>query len=122
MKLIVDEFVAKSSILVLKKLGFEILTIKDILYFGIEDDGKIYEYASSTQIPLITHDRRFGQIFFDSFLAPPLTIIFQIVSPHPKGTNELIKRFFSKIENLLDLYKGKLIIITEKKIRIRTKI
>ena len=114
MKLIVDECIAKSSILVLKKLEFEILTIKDVLYFGIEDE-KIYEYASSTQIPLITHDRRFGQIFFDSFLTPPLTIIFQIVSPHPKGTNELIKRFFSKIENLLDLYKGKLIIITEKK-------
>jgi len=121
MKLIVDECLTKSSILVLKKLGYEILTIKDVLYFGIEDE-KIYEYASSNQIPIITHDRRFGQIFFDSFLAPPLTIIFQIVSPHPKGTNELIKRFFLKIENLLDLYKGKLVIITEKKIRIRTKI
>ncbi len=120
MKIIVDECLAKSSILVLKKLGFEILTIKDVLYYGIEDE-KIYEYASSTQVPLITHDRRFGQIYFDSFLKPPLTIIFQIVSPHPKGTNIIIKRFFSKIENSIEQYQGKLIIISENKIRIRTK-
>ena len=120
MKLIVDECLAKSSILVLKKLGFEILTINDILNFGIEDE-KIYEYASRTQIPLITHDRRFGQIYFDSFLKPPLTIVLQIVSPHPKGTNKLIRRFFSKVEKSIELYNGKLILISENKIRIRTK-
>jgi len=119
-KLIVDECLAKSSILVLKKLGFEILTINDVLHFGIEDE-KIFEYASRTQIPLITHDHRFGQIYFDSFLKPPLTIVLQIVSPHPKGTNKIIKRFFSKIEKSIESYQGKLIIISENKIRIRMK-
>ncbi|QEE16600.1 DUF5615 family PIN-like protein [Promethearchaeum syntrophicum] len=120
MKLIVDECLAKSSILVLEKLGIEILTIIDILNFGSEDE-KIYEYASLNQIPLITHDRRFGQIYFESYLAPPLTIVLQIVFPYPKGTNELIKKFFLRIGNSFDLFKGKLVIISNKKIRIRSK-
>ena len=121
MKLIVDECISRSSISLLRDLGFDIITLDNVLNFGIEDE-KIYEYASKYQIPLLTHDRRFGHIFFQSTLNPPLTIILHVISPHPEGTNKLLSQVLNQIDIFKDEYQGKLIIINRKNIRVRSKI
>ncbi|MCG3219392.1 MAG: DUF5615 family PIN-like protein [Candidatus Heimdallarchaeota archaeon] len=120
MKIIVDECVSKPTSMLLKKLGFETLTIKDILEWGIEDE-KIYEYATEQRIPIITHDRRFGQIYFESNHSPVTTIILQIIRPHPQNTNILLETALKVLEMNVKEYNEKLIIITKSKIRIRSK-
>ncbi|MHA1911778.1 MAG: DUF5615 family PIN-like protein [Candidatus Kariarchaeaceae archaeon] len=120
MKIIVDECISQPTLMLLKKLEFEILTIRDILEWGVEDE-KIYEYATKHNIPIITHDRRFGQIYFESNHSPVTTIILQIVRPHPQNTNIVLELALKMLEINVKDFNEKLIIITKSKIRIRSK-
>lgn len=54
MELIIDECVARSTRLILKKSGFELINVEDVLNPGI-DDEKIVEFASNKQIPIISY-------------------------------------------------------------------
>ena len=121
MEIIIDECISESTKKVLENSGFTILQIDTILGRGV-DDETIYEFASRQQIPLLTHDKRFGQIYFETTDNPTMTIILHIVSPHPDATNELLQRALSTINLNLKSYSKKLIIIAPNKIRIRAKV
>ncbi|MFX1238283.1 MAG: DUF5615 family PIN-like protein [Promethearchaeota archaeon] len=118
MDIIADECLAKSTIASLIKMGFNVVKIEDILHQGIEDE-KIFEYAISKNLPILTHDRGFGVLhhFFQG--TPPIIIVLQVVSPHTKSTNALLEKSLSKIDVSHPKYSGKLIIISENNIRIR---
>ena len=120
MKIIIDECLHSQTYSLLENKGFTINTIKDIIGWGATDE-EICEYASSSNIPIITHDRRFGQIYFESIKNPSTIIIIKIVSPHPKGTNILLEKALQKIDLESGQYKNKLILVSAKKIRIRSK-
>jgi predicted nuclease of predicted toxin-antitoxin system len=120
MKLIIDECLAKSTILILKKAGFKIINVEEILEPSIEDD-KIFEYAVNHKLPIITHDRGFGLLYRLFQSIPPTIIILQVLSPHPEATNNLLNKFLSKFDINQPKYYGKLIIVTENNIRIRSK-
>lgn len=120
LQLIVDECLAESTVSLLRELGFKIVRISSILSWGAEDED-IFRFASHHQIPLITHDRRFGQIYFDYVKEPATTIILQVQSHHPEATNTLLRDAFSKINLTTDKFKGKLILISSSRIRIRQK-
>ena len=119
LNLIVDECIAKSTIMLLKQLSFEIIQIKLILGRGA-DDEEIFAYACQKQIPLLTHDRRFGKIFFDSHDIPTTTIVLHELRPHPKTTNELLKNALAQLDLQDENMMGKLIIVSAT-IRIRDK-
>ena len=121
MKIIVDECISESTIQLLKNVGFDILRINDILYYGV-DDERIFDYTSKNQIPLLTHDKRFGFIYYETLETPSTIIILEVRSPHPKATNNLLEKFFEQIDLMNEDYKGKLIIISVRKIRIRSKL
>ena len=70
---------------------------------------------------MITHDRRFGQIYFDYVKKPATTIILQVRSPHPEATNTLPRDAFSKLDLTSEEVQGKLILISPNQIRIRQK-
>ncbi|MBN1803514.1 MAG: DUF5615 family PIN-like protein [Candidatus Lokiarchaeota archaeon] len=118
MEIIVDECLAKSTISCLIKAGFKVLKIEDILQAGIEDE-KIFEHAILKKLPILTHDRGFGVLhrFFQG--TPPLIIVLQVVSPHPKATNALLEKALQNIDLKQNKYLNKLIIISENNIRIR---
>lgn len=118
MKIIIDECIAKSTISCLIDAGFNIINVEDILNSGV-DDEKIFEYAKKEGLPIFTHDRGFGVLYHFSEGARPTIIILQVLSPHPKATNELLNKTLLKIDLNQPKYHGKLIIISEKNIRIR---
>jgi predicted nuclease of predicted toxin-antitoxin system len=119
MKLFVDECLASSSVLVLETLGFEILRVEDILQFQVSDE-EILEYSMMNEIPIITHDRRFGFLYVFSTQKPWTTVIVQVQSPHPQATNELIQKSLSQLDLDNESYRGKLIIINPNNIRVRS--
>ena len=92
MKIIVDECISESTIQLLKNVGFDILRINDILYYGV-DDERIFDYTSKNQIPLLTHDKRFGFIYYETLETPSTIIILEVRSPHPKATNNLLELY-----------------------------
>jgi predicted nuclease of predicted toxin-antitoxin system len=120
MEILIDECIAKSTTLTLEQVGFKVLNVEDVLNPGVEDDT-IFKYASKYKIPIITHDRRFGIIYYLSQLEPPTIIILQVLTPHPEATNQLLSKFLTQF----DLYKpenyGRLILISKNSIRVRSK-
>ena len=120
MKIIIDECISTSTKQLLVQNGFEIIHIDEILQFGIEDEA-IYEYATQNQITIITHDRRFGRIYFDSSSIPAMVIVLRIVNPHPEATNILLNSALKQIDIRSAQFNHKLILIDTDKIRIRSK-
>lgn len=120
MQIIVDECIAESTKRLLENLGFKVLTIESILHRKAEDE-EIYEFASDKQIPILTHDKRFGLIHLESSDEPATTIVLPMASPHPEATNELLERSLADINLDSKRYSQKLILISHSKIRIRSK-
>ena len=120
MKLLIDECLAKSTVLILKKARFEILRVEKVLKPGVEDN-KVFDYAAKREIPIITHDRGFGILYHFSQLKPPTIIILQVLSSHPEATNKLLNKFLSQFDINKPQNYGKLIIISKNNIRIRSK-
>ena len=118
MKIIVDECIAKSTKKILKGNNFELLEIEDILGTSSTDED-IYNYAVSHSIPIITHDRGFGEIYHKMKKQSPMIVILQKLSPHPETANNLLVKRLEKIDIVDKKYQGKLIIITSSAIRIR---
>ena len=120
MEIIVDECIAKSTRLILKEWGFEIINVEDILYSGV-DDEKIFENSANRQVPIITHDRRFGLLYYHSRSKSSTIIVLQVLSPHPEATNQLLKKVLALINVNQPKNFGKLILISKNTIRIRSK-
>jgi predicted nuclease of predicted toxin-antitoxin system len=120
MEIIIDECIAQSTRLILARAGLKIINVEDILHTGAEDE-LIFNYAHQNKTPIITHDRRFGEIYHFYYLEPPTIIILQVLSPHPKATNQLLAKFLARFDLTQTKYFGKLILITKNNIRIRTK-
>ncbi|MBY8986774.1 MAG: hypothetical protein KGD65_17005 [Candidatus Lokiarchaeota archaeon] len=81
----------------------------------------MFEYAKNEDLPILTHDRGFGVLYHFSEGTRPTIIILQVLSPHPKATNGILNKTLSKIDLNQPKYHGKLIIISERNIRIRKK-
>lgn len=96
MKIIVDECISSSTASLLSSLGFEVITVDEILGHGAEDE-KIYEYASARDVSIVTHDRRFGKLHLESQSKPTSVIVVRVISPHPKGTNEILEDALQRI-------------------------
>lgn len=120
MDIIIDECIAQSTRLILKQAGLTVINVEDVLHAGVEDE-QIFNYASQNKTPIITHDRRFGEIYHFFQLEPPTIIILQVLSPHPKATNQLLTKFLTKFDFSQSKYIGKLILIAKNNIRIRSK-
>jgi len=120
MDIIIDECISKSTKLILKQAGLNIVNVEDVLQAGAEDE-EIFKYASQNKQPIITHDRRFGEIFHFFQLEPPTIIILQVLSPHPGATNQLLTKFLTQFDLSQSKYYGKLILIAKNNIRIRDK-
>ncbi len=119
MKLIIDECISFSTRELLRSLDFELLTIDEILSLGVTDE-EICKYASEYEIPILTHDRRFGRIYFESEFYPITIIVLKIVDPHPKATNILLEMALKQIDLNSEHFQDKLILIDVNRIRIRS--
>jgi len=120
LKLIVDECLAESTKEILKEKEFELLEIEEILKQSTSDE-EIFDFATEKSLAIITHDKGFGEIHHSANKKPPLIIILEILSPHPRETNNLLQKSLAIINIQDSKYQGKLIIITSAAIRIRPK-
>jgi predicted nuclease of predicted toxin-antitoxin system len=79
--LIVDECLAESTKEILRKKGFELQEIEEILNQSATDK-EIFEFATEKSIAIITHDRGFGEIHHTAKKRPSLIIILEMLSPY----------------------------------------
>ena len=118
-KFVIDEDMPRSTGAVLKKHGYDVKDIRDYGLRGVEDE-KIYEFAQSEEAVILTGDKGFGSI-----LRFPLGKHFGIVIVHFLNEMSTIEVNHYLLERLNDLcendFKGNLIIVEPRKIRIRRK-
>ncbi len=118
-KFVIDEDMPRSTGAVLKEHGYDVKDIRDYGLRGAEDE-KIYEFAQSEEAVILTGDKGFGNI-----LRFPLGKHFGIVVvhfPNEMSTTEVNRYLLERFNDLSeDDFKGNLIVVEPRKIRIRRK-
>ncbi len=118
-KFVIDEDMPRSTGIILRKHGYEVKDIRDYGLRGAEDE-KVYEFAQREEAVILTGDRDFGNI-----LRFQLGSHFGIVVahfPNEMPTNEINRHLIGRFKGLSeDEFKGNLIVIDPRKIRIRRK-
>jgi len=118
-KFVIDEDMPRSTGIILRKHGYEVKDIRDYGLRGAKDE-KVFEFAQREEAVILTGDRDFGNI-----LRFPLGSHFGIVVahfPNEMPTNEINRHLIGRFKDLSDDdFKGNLIIIEPRKIRIRRK-
>jgi|SRR3972149_8092468 len=116
-RFVIDEDMPRSTGKILREQGYDVKDIRDYGLRGATDE-KIYEFAQLERAVILTGDRDFGNI-----LRFPLGDHFGIVIAHfpnemltAEINNHLLERFKEISE---DDFKGNVIVIEERKIRIR---
>ena len=107
LKFVIDEDMPRSTRTILRKHGYDVKDIRDYGLRGAEDE-KVYEFAQREEAVILTGDRGFGIAVAH----------FPNEMPSTEINRHLIKRFKDLSEND---FKGNLIIIEPRKIRIRIK-
>ncbi|MCK4733799.1 MAG: DUF5615 family PIN-like protein [Methanophagales archaeon] len=118
-RFVIDEDMPRSTGTTLKEHGYDVKDIRDYGLRGAEDE-KVYEFAQREEAVILTGDRGFGNI-----LRFHLGSHFGIVVahfPNEMPTMEINRRLVERFKDLSeDDFKGNLIIIEPRKIRIRRK-
>lgn len=116
-KFVIDEDMPRSTGVVLKEHGYDVRDIRDYGLRGAKDED-IYEFAQREKAVILTGDRGFGNI-----LRFPLGKHFGIVIarfPNEMPNTEMNRKIMGRLKDISEEdFKGNLIIIESKKIRIR---
>ncbi len=115
MKFLVVMSVSPKTVEFLKKIGYEAVRVSD-LGMAKSKDQEIFEYAIENDMILITTDLDFGNILAYTKSKKPSTIIFRLKNPSPEIVNQMLSLTLPRIE---PLKKGVIIVIEERRIRIR---
>ena len=117
LKFVVDEDVPRSTSMVLRDRGFEVLDVRDCGFRG-KSDKEIFDFARIERAAILTADLGFGNLVHF-----PLGSHYGIVIihfPNEISTTELNRQINSLFDNLTENdFKGNLVILEPGKIRVR---
>jgi predicted nuclease of predicted toxin-antitoxin system len=117
-KLLVDENISPLTVEFLRKLGFDVISLIELGNKGITN-GELVKLAISKNRIIITLDLDFGEIYYFSSKKKFGAIVIRLKTPTIEDINTVIGKFLEEIDfEKVDLTKS-LIILDEKKYRIR---
>jgi predicted nuclease of predicted toxin-antitoxin system len=118
LKFLVDENISSLTVKFLRKLGFDVTDLVELDNKGITN-GELVELAISKNRIIITLDIDFGEIYYFSSKKKFGAIVIKLKIPTIENINIVIGKFLKEIDfEKVDLTKS-LIILDEKKYRIR---
>ncbi len=115
LRFLIDENLPFSLVESLKSRGFTAYRLRDVGLKGEEDD-KVADYAFKNSFILITLDKDFGYIYHQLYRGKLTILIIRVKPAIPNKIVEGMDKLIQKID--FSKYRGKLIIATEKRIRI----
>ena len=117
-KFLVDENISPLTVEFLRNLGFDVTDLVELDNKGITN-GELVKLANSKNRIIITLDLDFGEIYYFSSNKKFGVIVIRLKTPTIENINTVIGKFFEEIDfQKVDLSKS-LIILDEKKYRIR---
>ena len=117
MKLLLDQGLPRTSALILRNRGFEVMHTAECS-LACASDSEILDYARETGRIVVTLDSDFHAILALSNASSPSAIRIRIEGLRSEAVAELVERVLKQCEE--DLQKGALISIVEDKIRVRS--
>jgi predicted nuclease of predicted toxin-antitoxin system len=114
-RIFVDENVPKSVNEWLKKKGYDVVNVFETNLKGAKDHA-IAEYASKRNLTILTLDTDFARIYHRLMKGTFSVIVVRANPATPSNIIEILNLAQPKIK--IDEIKGKLVIISKKKIRI----
>ncbi len=117
LKFVIDEDLPRSTGIILKENGYDVLDIRDHGLRG-KSDEKIYEFAQGNEAVVLTGDRGFGNI--QRFPLGGHSGIVISLFPNEMSTSVINQKLLVGLKCINEEdYKGNVIIIDSLKIRIR---
>ena len=117
MKFLVDMVLSPGTVDFLKNKGYNVIRVNEVFEGGRIDDKRIFKYARENNYCIITADLDFGEILAFSQSKNPSTIILRLEDPRIPNVNSVLEDSLPKIAQAIE--DGSIIIIEDKKIRIR---
>ena len=118
LKFLVDENISPLTAEFLRGLGLDVIDLMELDKRGITN-GDLIDLAIAKKRIIITQDLDLGEIHFFSSKKKFGAIVIRLKSPTIEDINSVLKGFFDKLDyKEVDLTKS-LIIVDEKKYRIR---
>jgi predicted nuclease of predicted toxin-antitoxin system len=119
LKFIIDEDMPRSTAIVLRNKGFEVLDVRDCGLRGKSDDD-ISKFAQQVGAIILTGDMGFGNLLHFPIGSHVGIVIAHY--PNEVSVSELNKQIIKAFDNLTEEdFKGNLIILEPGKIRVRRK-
>lgn len=115
LKLLLDENISTITLEFLSRLNFD---IKRIVPEDKLENSDIIDKAANENRVLITFDLDFGEITALASKGESGVIVLRLADQRPENASKVLASFFSKFTEQ-KLLKGKLFIVTEKKVRTR---
>ena len=117
MKFLVDMALSPQTVKYLNKKNYNVIRVNEVFEKKGIEDQEIFEYAIMNKYYIITADLDFGEILAFTHSNEPSTIILRLEDPRVDNVNILLENSIPKIVDALK--DGSIIIIEEKRIRIR---
>ena len=114
-RFLVDENLPQSLTEFLKGSGFVVKRVSEVNLKGAKDET-IADYALRNKYIMITLDKDFGYIYHHIYKGRLTVIIIRVKPPTPTKIISAINQMLRKID--LNRYRGRLIIVAEKRMRI----
>lgn len=116
MKFLADECIYIATIRLLRDLGYDVITIKELNLNSLSDE-KVLGLAKKENRLLVTFDQDFGNIFKFPLGTYPGIIIIKVKPQTIENTNSLLQKFLKKTSP--KIISKALVVIDKKKTRIR---
>jgi len=116
MKFLADECIYVATVKLLRDLGYDVISIKELNLSSLSDE-KVLELAKKENRLLITFDQEFGNIFKFPLGTYPGIIIIKVKPQTIENTNSVLQKFLKKTS--LEIISKALVIIDKRKTRIR---
>jgi len=117
MKFLVDMALSPKTVDFLKNKGYNAVRINEVFEGRGINDKRIFDYARENNYCIITADLDFGELLAFSQSKNPSTIILRLEDPRISNINKILMNSLPKITQAIA--EGSIIIIQDKKIRIR---
>ena len=117
MKYLIDKALSQKSVSFLNENGFEAIRVNKAISEDHVKDEEIFNFALEKNFIIITMDLDFGQILAITKSNRPSTIILRLEDPRVKNVNNKLLNILPIIQK--ELLDGSIVIIEEKRIRIR---
>ena len=117
MKFLVDKTLSPKTVDFLKMKGYKTIRVNEVIQGQKIEDDIIFNYALKKNYCIITADLDFGEILAFTQSKKPSTIILRLEDPRINNVNRILEESLPKVQETIK--KGSIIILDDKKIRIR---